>query len=94
MMKPVIEVHSVGSDAYTYRISAFAAGAATGGDYGTFASLEQCLFDAGASLGQYFTRVELNLNGLFIGQYATESLRRNPKVVAQRMRQHFQPAQA
>lgn len=88
-MKPLVQVQSLASNAYTYRISAVGAPAA--GDGGTFESLERCLFDAGASLDQYFASVELNLDGLFIGQYATRALRRHPSIVAQRIRQHFLP---
>lgn len=91
-MKPLVHVQRIASNAYTYRISATGAHAA--GDSATFDSLERCLFDAGASLDQYFTSVELKLDGLFIGQYATRALRSHPTVVAQRIRQHFHPAPA
>lgn len=89
MMKPLVQVLRLASNAYTYRISAD--GAPSAGDGGIFDTLERCLFDAGASLDQYFASVELNLDGLFIGQYATRALRRHPGVVAQRIRQHFLP---
>ena len=91
-MKPLIEIQRVAPNAFSYRISAFVPGAQEAGDSGTFESLDQCLFDAGASLGHYFTRVELNLDGLFVGSYATEALCRNPRLVAQRMLQHYQLA--
>ena len=91
-MKPLVHVQRIASNAYSYRISA--AGAQATGDSVTFDSLERCLFDAGASLDQYFASVELKLDGLFIGQYATLALRRHPSVVAQRIRQHFQPVRA
>ncbi|MBT2320997.1 hypothetical protein J7E62_01320 [Variovorax paradoxus] len=91
-MKPLIEIHRIGTDAYGYHISALGTDAEAQGGSGAFDSLEHCLFDAGASLGHYFARVELNLEGMFLGSCSTDMLRRNPKGVAQRIRQHFQPA--
>jgi hypothetical protein len=91
-MKPLVEIQRVGSNAFTYRISAFVAGAGPAGDSGTFDSLAFCLYDAGASLGSFFQSVELNMDGLFVGSYTVEALRRHPKRVAQRIQQHFQPA--
>jgi hypothetical protein len=91
-MKPLIEIRRVAPNAFTYRISAFVADAEEAGDSGTFESLEHCLFDAGASLGHYFDSVELNVDGLFVGSYPLDALRRHPKRVAQRIQQHFQPA--
>jgi hypothetical protein len=88
-MKPLVQVQRIAQDAYVYRVSI--TGARAAGDSGTFESLEHCLFDAGASLDQYFSSVELNLDGLFIGQYPTGVLRRHPSVVAQRILQHFRP---
>jgi len=84
-MRPVLEIRRVEPDAYSYRVSDQEAG-------GAFVSLEHCLIDAAASLGHYFTSVELKFEGLFLGACATEALRRTPKAVAQRMEQHFQPA--
>ncbi|MEJ8814996.1 hypothetical protein WKW77_28245 [Variovorax ureilyticus] len=84
-MKPVLAIRRVEPDAYSYRISDQEAG-------GTFASIEHCLVDAAASLGHYFTSVELNLEGLFLGACALDALRRAPRAVAQRIEQHFQPA--
>jgi len=91
-MKPLVHVQRIASNAYTYRVSA--TGAQATGDSATFDSLERCLFDAGASLDRYFASVELKLDGLFIGQYATQALRAHPTVVAQRIRQHFHPVAA
>jgi len=93
-MKPLVELHRIGTDAYGYRISALGIDTTEKSGSGAFDSLEHCLFDAGASLGHYFERVELNLEGLFMGSYTTDALRRNPKAVAQRMKQHFQPQPA
>jgi hypothetical protein len=89
-MKPLIEIRRIATDAYSYRISARGSNAQHAG--GTFTSLEQCVRDAGASLGQYFAIVEMNFDGMFLGTCATEALRRRPKAVAQRIEQHFQPA--
>ena len=91
-MKPLVHVQRIASNAYTYRISTH--GDQASDDSATFDSLERCLFDAGASLDQYFASVELKLDGLFIGQYATQALRSHPTVVAQRIRQHFHPARS
>jgi len=91
-MKPLVHVQRIATNAYTYRISA--TGPMAQGDSATFDSLERCLFDAGASLDQYFPSVELKLDGLFIGQYATCALRSHPIAVAQRIRQHFHPVPA
>jgi hypothetical protein len=91
-MKPLVEIQRVGTDAFSYRISAFVAGAGPAGDSGTYDSLAYCLFDAGASLGPYFASVELNVDGLFVGSYPIDALRRHPKRVAQRIQQHFKPA--
>lgn len=91
-MKPLIEIHRIGTDAYGYRISALGSDGQDKSGSGAFDSLENCLFDAGASLGTYFSRVELNLEGMFLGSCSTDTLRRNPKGVAQRIQQHFQPA--
>ncbi len=88
-MKPLIEIQRVGSDTYSYRISA--RGAAGQESESAFESLERCLFDAGASLGSYFPRVEVNFEGMFLGAFTTAVLRSNPKAVAQRISQHFQP---
>ncbi len=93
-MKPLVEIHRIGTDAYGYRISAHGIDGPEKSGSGAFDSLEHCLFDAGASLGTYFARVELNLEGMFFGSCTTDVLRRNPKGVAQRIRQHFQPAPA
>jgi hypothetical protein len=91
-MKPLVEIQRVASNAFSYRISAFVAGAGPVGDSGTFESLAFCLFDAGASLGPYFASVELNVDGLFVGSYPIDALCRHPKRLAQRIQQHFQPA--
>ncbi|MGK6309878.1 hypothetical protein [Variovorax sp. DT-64] len=91
-MKPLVEIQRVGSNAFTYRISAFVAGAGPAGDSGTFDSLAFCLYDAGASLGSFFPSVELNVGGLFVGSYPVDALRRHPRRVAQRIEQHFQLA--
>jgi hypothetical protein len=91
-MKPLVEIRSTGANAYTYRISAFVADAQEAGDSGTFESLEHCLFDAGRALGEYFANVELNLDGLFMGNCATDALRREPQAVALRIRQYLLPA--
>ncbi|KWT97535.1 MULTISPECIES: hypothetical protein [unclassified Variovorax] len=91
-MKPLVEIQRVGSHAFTYRISAFLAGAGPAGDSGTFDSLAFCLYDAGASLGSFFSSVELNVDGLFLGSYPVDALRRHSRRVAQRIEQHFQLA--
>ena len=89
-MKPLIEIHRVGADAFSYRISAQGAAAQESGS--AFDSLERCLFDAGASLGHYFPRVEVNYEGMFLGACTTAALRSNPKGVAQRITQHYPAA--
>lgn len=86
-MKPVIEIQRIGSDAYSYRISA--QGAAVQEPDASFDSLERCLYDAGASIGAYFSSVEMNYEGMFLGSCATDVLRQNPKGVAQRIAQHY-----
>jgi hypothetical protein len=88
-MKPLIEIHRIGSDTYAYRISADGNDAQASEN--AFESLERCLFDAGASLGSYFPSVEVNFEGMFLGSCNTEILRRDPKAVAQRIAQHYQP---
>ncbi len=90
-MKPLIEIHRIGTDAYAYRISAHGADSQDS-DSGAFDSLERCLFDAGASLGGYFPRAELNFEGMFLGACDTDALRRSPREVARRIQQHCQPA--
>jgi hypothetical protein len=89
-MKPLIEIRRARTGAYSYRISVQGSDAQEDG--ATFASLEQCVRDAGASLDRYFESVEMKLDGMFLGACATEVLRNNPKAVAQRFQQHFQPA--
>ncbi|RZL94586.1 MAG: hypothetical protein EOP82_04770 [Variovorax sp.] len=89
-MKPLIDILRLGWDAYAYRISAHEA-VELGAD-STFDSLEGCLFDAGDSLGHYFPRVEVSLDGRHLGSCATELLRRNPKGVAERIAQRSLPA--
>ncbi len=89
-MKPLIEIRRIATGAYSYRISA--QGSDAQDDGGTFTSLAQCLLDAGASLDHYFESVEMKFDGMFLGACATEALRNNPKAVAQRFEQHFQPA--
>ncbi|MET0542479.1 MAG: hypothetical protein ABWZ88_12045 [Variovorax sp.] len=91
-MRPVVELQRFGTDAYGYQVRAFARDTKAASDSGVFPSLEHCLFDAGASLDNYFTSVEINLEGLRIGPCRTESLRRHPSNVAQRIRQHLRPA--
>ncbi len=85
-MDPLVDILRIGPRAYAYRISARFAGAQQAGDSGTFDTLERCLFDAGAALGQYFANVELRLDGRSMGGCATESLRREPATVARRLR--------
>ncbi|MDM0045937.1 hypothetical protein QTH91_15725 [Variovorax dokdonensis] len=87
-MKPLVHVQRLEKNAYTYDVSAF--GNLTAGDGVTFESLELCLFDAAASLDQYFANVELQLDGRPIGPCATRTMRRDPACVAQRMRRHTQ----
>lgn len=89
-MKPLIEFQRIGTDAYSYRISAHGAAAQEAGR--TFASMEHCVRDAGDSLGPYFASVEINYEGMFLGACATDALRNSPKAVATRIEQHFQPA--
>jgi hypothetical protein len=84
-MKPVVEIHRIGRDAYAYRISAH--GATEQEADITFESLARCLFDAGDALGHYFSRVEVSLDGRLLGSCATDLLRRNPKGVAERIAQ-------
>ncbi|MBO9515351.1 MAG: hypothetical protein J7549_14645 [Variovorax sp.] len=84
-MKPVIEIRRLESGAYAYRVTLRETG-------GRFASVEQCLVDAAATLAQDCAAVELNFEGLFLGACAVEALRRTPRAVAQRIEQHFQPA--
>jgi len=92
-MKPLIEIHRVGPSAYSYRISAHGSHGDSAQDAGrNFPSLERCVLDAGGLLGSYFSRVELNFEGLFLGACDTEALRRQPRAVAQRIEQHFHPA--
>ncbi|WP_143684735.1 hypothetical protein [Variovorax sp. KK3] len=91
-MKPLVEIQCLGPEAFTYRISAFVAGAEEAGDSATFDSLSHCLYDAGAVLANYFSSVELNVDGLFVGSYAVDALCRHSRRVAQRIQQHFQPA--
>jgi len=86
-MNPLVDVQRTAPDAYTYRVSA--GGAQAAGDGGTFPSLEHCLFDAAASLDHYFPSVQVNLNGHFIGQYATLMLRRHASVVAHTIRENL-----
>jgi hypothetical protein len=89
-MKPLIEFQRIGPDAFSYQISAQGAGAQEAGR--TFASMEQCVRDAGDSLGPYFASVEIKFEGMFLGACATDALRTSPKAVAARIGQHFQPA--
>jgi hypothetical protein len=91
-MRPVVELQRFGTDGYGYQVRAFARATRLASDSGIFASLEHCLFDAGASLDNYFSSVLLNLDGLHIGPCRTDSLRRHPANVAMRIRQHFRPA--
>ena len=79
-MKPLVDVHRTATNVYTYCVSTGRADAASDG--GSFESLAHCLFDAAASLVHYFPSVSLNLDGRFIGQYATLTLRRHPSMVA------------
>jgi hypothetical protein len=91
-MNPVVEILRIGRDAYAYRISARGTAAEQEAD-STFDSLERCLVDAGDSLGHYFSRVEVSLDGRLLGSCATDLLRRNPKGVAERIAQRStQPA--
>jgi hypothetical protein len=89
-MKPLIDIQSIGPDAYCHRIST--AGGAVPEASRSFAALEHCLRDAGDSLGRYFAQAELKFDGLFLGACAVEALRTTPLAVARRITQHFQPA--
>ena len=91
-MSPLVDVQRTASNAYTYRVSA--GGAQPAADGATFESLEHCLFDAAASLDHYFPSVKLNLDGRFIGQYATLTLRRHASMVAHTIRKNLPPALA
>jgi len=89
-MKPLIDIQSIGPDAYCHRISA--QGGAVPEASRSFAALEHCLRDAADSLGRYFAQAELKFDGLFLGACAVDALRNTPQAVARRIAQHFQPA--
>ncbi len=90
-MKPLVEIRRVGRQCYTYAVG-------TGGVlpapppesvFGAleFSSLESCLGDAGDALVPYFARVDLQLDGRYLGSCATTHLRDAPERLAQRIRQ-------
>jgi hypothetical protein len=89
MLQPLVDIHRIGADAYSYRISA--RGAPACGEGAVFPSLACCLLDVGDSLGEYFARVQIRFEGLVLGTCATEVLRRLPQQVAERLeRSHEQ----
>lgn len=81
-LKPVVDIQRLAPNTYAYSV-----GTAGGhSDGGAFESLSKCLFDAGASLGEYFSQVELKFEGVAALQCDTASMRRNPEAVAARLR--------
>lgn len=77
-MKPLIDVHRLPTG-FTYRISTRGLEGIEGGV--AFDTLERCLSDAAASLGDYFPRVDIRLDDGATGSCATRALRREPHTV-------------
>ena len=84
-MKPLIDIRRQAPSGFTYRISARGA---DGVDGGAFDTIERCLYDAAASLGHYFPRVDVRFEGGLLGSCATDTLRRAPQTIAAQLPTH------
>ena len=78
-MKPLIDIHRQAPNGFTYRISARGTDGVDGG--AAFDTIERCLFDAAASLGHYFPRVDVRFEGGLLGSCAIDTLRRAPQTI-------------
>ncbi|VWX58618.1 conserved hypothetical protein [Burkholderiales bacterium 8X] len=84
-LKPLVDIQRLASDTYAYSVGARGSEAAADTDGGAFETLAMCIFDAGASLGQYFAEVELQFEGMLLGSLTTDALRREPHALAARI---------
>ncbi|MDI3381589.1 hypothetical protein ACFPPF_03765 [Xenophilus aerolatus] len=84
-MNLLLDIHQLRPNRYAYSIKTDGR-QADGAEYyeSAFDSLETCLRDAGDSIGHYFPSVHMRYEGRVVGACATESLRRNPKGLAER----------
>ena len=82
-MKLLLDIHQLRPNRYAYSIKTDGREAEAYYE-SAFDSLETCLQDAGDSLGHYFPSVQMRYEGRVVGACATESLRRNPKRLADR----------
>jgi hypothetical protein len=78
-MKPLIDIHRDAAAGFTYCISALGAEGVQGGT--AFDTVERCLRDAAASLGQYFPRVHVRFEGGSVHPCTIDMLRREPQAV-------------
>ncbi|MGJ7491716.1 hypothetical protein [Variovorax sp. ZT4R33] len=88
-MKPLIDIRSAPTG-FTYRISTRGLDGIDGG--AAFDTLERCLSDAAASLGDYFPRVQLRFEGDALGSCATAALRYEPHTIVALIAQQAMPA--
>lgn len=87
-MQPHLQIRCLGPQVYAYSVSA--GGCATRpADETTLASLERCLDDAGASLGHYFSSVQISLQGQVLGSFAIGLVQRNAFGLAGQLREKF-----
>lgn len=78
-MKPLIDIRRYEPTGFTYCISARGVDGVDGG--AAFDTIERCLFDAAASLGHYFPRVDVRFEGGLLGSCAIDTLRRAPQTI-------------
>jgi hypothetical protein len=85
-MQPHLQIRCLGPQVYAYSVSA--GGKVTQpADETTLASLEHCLDDAGASLGHYFSSVQISLQGQVLGSFAVGLVQRNAPGLASQLRE-------
>jgi hypothetical protein len=89
-MKPLIDIRRHEPTGFTYRISALGADGVDGG--AAFDTIERCLFDAAASLGHYFPKVDVRFEGGLTGSCAIDTLRRAPQSIVALISRHAERA--
>lgn len=89
-MKPQIDIVRVKGGTYAYSVgtgAAVGARADSGSGPMEFDSLERCLSDAGDALVPYFTRIDVQFAGRYLGSCSTRYMCTEPVRLAARIRQ-------
>lgn len=91
-MELQLEIHRLTPGLYAYSIHTDAPAHARTRHYeSAFDSLETCLRDAGCCLGDYFSAVQIHMDGRPRGLCLIESLRRRPEALSLSLRGQLPP---